>query len=134
MTSLHSGKLGRFLMRGRCFLHKARRSGLNSEYGKNPMRGGGGCVVKGTARRVIVVKSPDEKIFEEAIFIIREDAFAQRGVSASMLMDEAREIAGSFAKRKGFFRRLFSRFSAGAIAACGAAATGIAWLAVKLLV
>ena len=30
-------------------------------------------VVKGTAKRVIVVKSPDKKVFEEAIFIVRED-------------------------------------------------------------
>ena len=30
-------------------------------------------VVKGVAKRVIVVKSPDPKVFEEAIFIVRED-------------------------------------------------------------
>ena len=134
MSSLRYGAAGKILLRLRCFLHKPRPLGLNSEYRNDLERGGEGRVVKGTARRVIVVKSPDPKIFEEAIFIIREDVFAQKGVSAAGLMEEARRIAGSYGKRRGFFRRLFSRMSAGAIAACGAAATGLAWLAVKLLV
>ena len=30
-------------------------------------------VVKGVAKRVIVVKSPDPNVFEEAIFIVREE-------------------------------------------------------------
>ena len=30
-------------------------------------------VVKGTARRVIVVRSPDPNVFEEAIFLVKED-------------------------------------------------------------
>ena len=38
-------------------------------------------VVKGISKRVIVVKSPDPKIFEQAIFIIREDFAGQSGVS-----------------------------------------------------
>ena len=37
-------------------------------------------VVKGISKRVIVVKSPDPKIFEQAIFIIREDFAGQSGV------------------------------------------------------
>ena len=32
-------------------------------------------MVKGVTRQVIVVKSPDPKLFEQAIFIMREDAF-----------------------------------------------------------
>jgi len=33
-------------------------------------------MVKGVARRVVVVKSPDPKQFEQAIFLLREDAIS----------------------------------------------------------
>ena len=39
-------------------------------------------MVKGTSRRVIVVDSPDPKLFEQAIFIVRNDAFTQEGVTS----------------------------------------------------
>ena len=38
-------------------------------------------VIKGVAKRVIVVKSPDPKVFEEAIFIVREDYMKTAGVT-----------------------------------------------------
>ena len=34
-------------------------------------------MVKGVARRVVVVKSPDPKEFEQAIFLLREDALSE---------------------------------------------------------
>ena len=34
-------------------------------------------VVKGVSRQVIVVKEPDPRFFEQAIFILKEDAFGQ---------------------------------------------------------
>ena len=34
-------------------------------------------MVKGSNRQVIVVKSPDPKLFDEAIFLLRQDAPAQ---------------------------------------------------------
>ncbi len=43
-------------------------------------------VVKGVAKRVIVVKSPDPKVFEEAIFIVREDYMKTAGVTRSQLL------------------------------------------------
>ena len=33
-------------------------------------------MVKGVARRVVVVKSPDPKQFEQAIFLLREEALS----------------------------------------------------------
>ena len=115
-------------------VHNFPAHGLNSEYRNDLEQGGGAEVVKGTARRVIVVKSPDPRIFEEAIFVIREDVFSERGVSAAKLMEEARQVASGFTGRRRRFRGLFSRLPAAAFAAIGSAATGIAWLAVKLLV
>ena len=51
-------------------------------------------VIKGVAKRVIVVKSPDPKVFEEAIFI--EDYMKTAGVTRSQLLSEARRAAGSY--------------------------------------
>ena len=34
-------------------------------------------MVKGVSRRVVVVKSPDPKWFEQAIFLLREEAGAE---------------------------------------------------------
>ena len=56
-------------------------------------------VVKGTAKRVIVVKSPDKKVFEEAIFIVREDYMKTAGVSRTQLLSEARQAADSYVGR-----------------------------------
>ena len=48
-------------------------------------------MVKGLAKRVVVVKSPDKQLFEEAIFILKEDAAA--GVSAQDVVSQAQRIA-----------------------------------------
>ena len=53
-------------------------------------------MVKGTAKRVIVVKSPDKKVFEEAIFIVREDYMRTSGITHAKLMDEAKAAAGDY--------------------------------------
>ena len=53
-------------------------------------------VVKGVAKRVIVVKSPDPKVFEEAIFIVREDYMKTAGVTRSQLLSEAKQAAGVY--------------------------------------
>ena len=38
-------------------------------------------MVKGNTRQVIVVKSPDPKLFEQAIFLLREDALEKQGLT-----------------------------------------------------
>ena len=47
-------------------------------------------MVKGVSRRVIVVESPDPRIFEQAIFILPTDG---GGVSSRQLVDQAVRIA-----------------------------------------
>ncbi len=60
----------------------------------------GGCfVVKGVSRRVIVVKSPDPKLFEQAIFIVKEDAAQGEGVTAEKVLEEARRVASRYVRR-----------------------------------
>ena len=43
-------------------------------------------MVKGMARRVVVVKSPDKRVFEEAIFILKDDALRDSGVTAEDIL------------------------------------------------
>ena len=74
-------------------------------------------MVKGISRQVIVVSSPDRKLFEQAIFIIREDA---REVTEEMLLKEAEKAIRFPQMKKKWCGLLW--------AAAGAAATGLAWM------
>lgn len=82
-------------------------------------------MVKGVSRQVIVVKSPEPQLFEQAIFILKEDA---KGITDAQLLKEANQvIRSSVDKKRGILTR-------GPIWACGGAAlTGIAWLLTVLL-
>ena len=86
-------------------------------------------MVKGISRQVIVVPNPDPELFEQAIFILRDDAVAQ-GVSDEVLMKQARRaIQGPNREEKK--RKLYLY---GPVWACaGGAATGIVWLLTALL-
>ena len=91
-------------------------------------------VVKGTSRRVIVVDSPDTELFEQAIFIVRNDILSERGVTAQMLVDEACRVAKSCsraspARGRGLLRRL-SPLLYGALGALG---IGLVWLLTALV-
>lgn len=79
-------------------------------------------MVKGTSRQVIVVPTPDPKLFEQAIFILREDALGKSGISDREILRQAKQAAGSYLPQK---RR---RLPEAVWAALGAAATGLAWL------
>ena len=86
-------------------------------------------MVKGVTRQVIVVPSPDPQLFEQAIFILRDDAVAQ-GVSDAILLKEARRaIQGKV--REGKKRKIYLY---GPVWACaGATMTAIVWLLTALL-
>ena len=43
-------------------------------------------MVKGISRRVVVVESPDQRFFEQAIFLIREDALGKEGVTDEQIL------------------------------------------------
>ena len=55
-------------------------------------------MVKGITRRVIVVKSPDPRYFEEAIFIVKEDV-SLAGVDTDHILREAQTVACNYAKK-----------------------------------
>lgn len=47
-------------------------------------------MVKGTTRQVIVVRPQESDLFEQAIFLLREEALEQHGVTEQALLEEAR--------------------------------------------
>lgn len=53
-------------------------------------------MVRGITRQVVVVKSPETNMFEQAIFLLREDALEKHGVSEGELLEEARRIADNY--------------------------------------
>ena len=54
-------------------------------------------MVKGTSKRVVVVKSPDSRIFEQAIFIVREDFLSgNREGSRNDILREAQDVADRY--------------------------------------
>ena len=80
-------------------------------------------MVKGVSKQVIVVHSPEEKLFEQAIFILNESVVGQAGVTDDALLKEARKLLGSKASKK---RKVGL---CGPVWACGGALLmGIAWL------
>lgn len=91
-------------------------------------------MVRGTGRRVVVVKSPDPKIFDEAIFVIRDDLF-HRGTSADTVIAEARKAASAYLRSATGLRRrpFWRRVPAALYAAAGGLAAGLAWLAFRLV-
>ena len=58
-------------------------------------------MVKGVSRQVVVVHSPDQKLFEQAIFILRDDALGD-GITDEALMREAKSILHSGSGRREF--------------------------------
>ena len=58
-------------------------------------------MVKGISRRVIVVDSPDPRVFDQAIFILRNDVLEGDGVSSRQLVDQAVRIAKSYTRCQG---------------------------------
>ena len=88
-------------------------------------------MVKGVSRRVIVVKSPDPKLFEQAIFFVREEALEKGGVTADKLLDEARQAASHYVRRNSRWGKGLSKVPpAGGLAAGAMLATTVWSLAI----
>lgn len=82
-------------------------------------------MVKGISRQVIVLHNPDQKLFEQAIFILKENAITH-GVTDDVLLQEARRLITAPRKK--------TLLQSGPVWACGGALlTGAAWLMSILL-
>jgi len=74
-------------------------------------------MVKGISRQVILVQSPDTQMFEQAIFILKDNA---EYVSDEQLLREAKRIINSPKKKRRFYGPFW--------AFGGAVITGIIWI------
>ncbi len=83
--------------------------------------------MKGITRRVVVIKSPDQRIFEEAIFIIRDDAIKNGGICAEDVVEQACRVAAMYVRRNADGRRRALWIPAACVAA-GILLCGLAWL------
>ena len=83
-------------------------------------------MVKGISRQVIVVHAPEEKLFDQAIFILRENA--EGGISDEALLREARSYLDPPVRRKREWHHNGPLWGA-----AGAGFTGLAWLLTMLL-
>ena len=84
-------------------------------------------MVKGTTRQVIVVRPQESDLFEQAIFLLREEAL-EHGVTEQALLEEARRLAAAPPSA-----RPHRRIPAFLYAAMGAASVGLEWLSCVLI-
>ena len=84
-------------------------------------------MVKGVSRQVIVVHAPEPKLFEQAIFILKDNM--GEGITDELLLKEAKQvISGNMREKKRHY------FLYGLFWACGGALlTGLAWLLTYLM-
>ena len=83
-------------------------------------------MVKGISKQVIVVQSPDKDLFDQAIFILKDEAVGQ-GITEELLLKEAQRTINHSGRK----RRL--RYY-GPVWACGGAmVTAAVWLLTILL-
>ncbi len=79
-------------------------------------------MVKGISRQVILVQGAEEKLFEQAIFILKDSAVGE-GITEEMLLKEAKAVirGGEFPEKRPYLHG--SVWAAG-----GALVTGLVWL------
>lgn len=85
-------------------------------------------MVKGISRQVIVVEAPDPKLFDQAIFILKDEALGE-GITDEQLLKEAQQVIRSGAKMK---KRPLPAYGA-FWTVVGASVTGLVWLICALL-
>ncbi len=84
-------------------------------------------MVKGTTRQVIVVKSPDPELFDQAIFLVKEKALVSGGISDQELLSQARQACrGSVHQSNTCSQKLFWT-------GIGAVGASLLWLSLLLI-
>lgn len=83
-------------------------------------------MVKGTTRQVLVVKGADTALFEQAIFLVRDNVVEQGGVTEEALLREARTVCSRGEQHPSWKSRVLWALS-------GAGVTALVWLLSALL-
>lgn len=89
-------------------------------------------MVKGLSRKVIIVKSPDPQIFEQAIFIVRDDYLSKQGIGQKELLRQARQAANGYVDRTYGWHR-FRNIHPAVFTFLGAATIALIWAAVHFM-
>lgn len=92
-------------------------------------------MVKGVSRQVIVVRQPDTKLFEQAIFLVREEALGRDGVTDQQILAEACQVADQYVRTRanGVKKPRRRRLQGLCWMLLGSGVTGLAWLLSFLL-
>ena len=77
-------------------------------------------MVKGISRQVIVVQSPDKRLFDQAIFILRDEAVNKHAVTDEDLLKEARYLLHASKPQRHIYRSVW--------AMVGGVAVAVIWL------
>ena len=85
-------------------------------------------MVKGISKQVIVVQSPDRKLFEQAIFILSDEAVGSGGITDEALLREAKQCIRSPRQK-----RQKPVFPGLVYTSAGAVLTGVIWLLTLIL-
>ena len=80
-------------------------------------------MVKGVSKQVIVVQSPDRKLYDQAIFILSDQAMNNRQITDNMILQEANRLIRN--PRKACHSSMWSKLIWCSI---GASAVGLFWL------
>lgn len=83
-------------------------------------------MVKGVARQVIVLRPKEEKLFDQAIFLLREDA-VQGGVTDQELLTQARRAANQYLSRQRRSKGILRHLSRLGYVAAGAGVASLLW-------
>lgn len=86
-------------------------------------------MVKGISKQVIVVQAPDKALFDQAIFILSDNAVHNHGITDDMLLREAKRLIRTPEKKKNVTNKLVYF----GCALLGAVLTGGIWLLTVLL-
>lgn len=114
------------------FRNKKGANRASLEGSQRPRTEGRPTVVKGISKRVIVVKSPDPRIFEQAIFIVREDYPGQAGISERELLRQAGEAISGCLPGRERRAKLLPWLRGLLYAGLAAAATALTWVMVQM--
>ena len=85
-------------------------------------------MVKGISRQVIVVHAPEQKMFEEVIFILRDEVRETGGVSDQELLQQAQKLLRHAQPKRKMYRKLQPIFWSFAGAMLTSAIWLIAWM------
>ena len=89
-------------------------------------------MVKGVTRQVVVVRSPDPELFEQAIFIVRGDG--THSISEEEVLEQARRAAGGYVSGRAEDGPRAGTLGLRLVSALmGAVLVGLAWVLTALL-